>query len=149
MLNLGYGSNLSQKYLSSHCPSAKYVMKAYLPNYEVQFRFWSERRNGGISTIIPKLGKLVHGILYDISEEDMAVLDERESVPEGLYKREAILVLGEDGNWHKAETYYVAEPKGPFTPSRVYVETMIEGANYHKLDPEYIKKLEAILKTSA
>lgn len=149
MLYYGYGSNLSQKYLTCHCPSSKYVMKAYLPNYEVQFRFWSKNRNGGISTIIPKFGELVHGILYEVSEEDIAVLDVRESVPEGWYNRDKILVLGDDGEWYKADAYYVAVPDGPFTPSREYVETMIEGANYHKMDPQYIKKLKEILKTSA
>jgi cation transport regulator ChaC len=149
MLYYGYGSNLSQKYLQSHCPSTKYVMKAYLPNNEVQFRFWSKRRNGGISTIIPKYGELVHGILYNVSEEDIAVLDEREGIPQGWYTRDSLLVLGEDGEWYKADLYQVVEPEGPFTPSREYVETMIEGANYHGIDSGYIKKLEEILKTSA
>jgi len=118
---------------------AKYVMKAYLPNNEVQFRFWSKRRNGGISTIIPKYGELVHGILYNVSEEDIAVLDEREGIPQGWYTRDSLLVLGEDGEWYKADLYQVVEPEGPFTPSREYVETMIEGANYHGIDSGYIK----------
>ncbi len=54
-----------------------------------------------------------------------------------------------DGDWDRADAYYVAVPDGPFTPSRVYVETMIEGAKNHKIDPMYIAKLEEILKTSA
>jgi hypothetical protein len=70
-------------------------------------------------------------------------------VPEGWYNRDKILVLGDDGEWYKADAYYVAVPDGPFTPSREYVETMIEGANYHKMDQQYIKKLKEILKTSA
>ncbi len=146
MYNFGYGSNLDQEYLSEHCPSTKYVMKAYLPNYEVQFRFWSKRRNGGISTIIPKLGELVHGIIYDISEEDMETLDERESVPEGLYARDTFLLMGEDGEWHKADAYYVLKPEGPFIPSKSYVRTMIKGAKFHGIDSTYIKKLVEILK---
>lgn len=34
-------------------------MKAYLPNFSVAFLFYSERRKGGISIIIPDPGKLV------------------------------------------------------------------------------------------
>ena len=74
MYYFGYGSNLNLEYLKEHCPSAKFVMKAYLPNYEVQFRFWSKRRNGGISTIISNPGELVHGIIYDVSPKEIEVL---------------------------------------------------------------------------
>jgi hypothetical protein len=120
-------------------------MKAYLPNFEVQFRFWSKRRNGGISSIISKPGELVHGVIYDISNEETADLDVLESVPDCLYKREKFKVMGEDSKWYDAEIYYVVDPKGPFTPSKEYVETMIKGAKQHGIDPEYIKKLEIIL----
>ncbi len=144
MHHFGYGSNLNTGFLRSYCPGAEFVMRAYLPNYEVQFRFWSERRQGGISTIIEKPGGLVHGVIYDVPEEEMLDLDVLESVPQGLYRRETFLVLGEDGGWHEADLYRVAEPKGPFTPARSYVELMITGAKAHGLAPEYIKKIEKI-----
>ena len=47
MYHFGYGSNLNLEFLRGYCPGAQFVMRAYLPNYEVQFRFWSERRKGG------------------------------------------------------------------------------------------------------
>jgi gamma-glutamylcyclotransferase (GGCT)/AIG2-like uncharacterized protein YtfP len=143
MFHFGYGSNLNQRFLRQYCPSAEFVMRAYLPNYEVQFRFWSKRRQGGISTIIEKPGGLVHGVIYEVPEEELKVLDVLESVPQGLYRREAFLVLGEDGVWHKADLYRVARPQGPFTPSRGYVELMLSGAREHGLDPGYVKRIEA------
>ena len=148
MFHFGYGSNLNQGFLRQYCPSARFVMKAYLPNYEVQFRFWSKRRQGGISTIIEKPGGLVHGVIYEVPEEELKVLDVLESVPQGLYRREAFLVLGEDGVWHEADLYRVARPQGPFTPSRGYVELMLSGAQEHGLDPGYIKKIEALYEGS-
>ena len=144
MLHFGYGSNLNMEFLKSYCPGTEFVMRAYLPNYEVQFRFWSERRQGGISTIIEKPGGLVHGVIYDVPGEELHELDILESVPQGLYRRETFLVLGEDGGWHEGDLYRVAEPKGPFTPSRSYVELMLRGAREHGLDPEYIEKIEAL-----
>ena len=144
MFHFGYGSNLNQGFLRQYCPSAEFVMKAYLPNYEVQFRFWSKRRLGGISTIIEKPGGLVHGVIYNVPEEELLDLDVLESVPQGLYRREAFLVLGEDGGWHEADLYRVARPQGPFTPSRGYVELMLSGAREHGLDPGYIKKIEVL-----
>jgi hypothetical protein len=42
----------------------------------------------------------------------------------------------------------VIDPKGPFPPSRDYVDIMIEGARDLGLDPEYIKKIEEFHKQS-
>jgi len=148
MYHFGYGSNLNIDFLHQYLPSVKPVMKAYLPNYEVQFRFWSKKRQGGISTIIEKPGGLVHGIIYECNEDELINLDIIESVPQGLYKRETFRVLGEDGEWHLADLYRVSNPKGPFTPAKGYVELMLSGALEHGLDPEYVKIIEAIYERS-
>lgn len=148
MLHFGYGSNLNLGFLRQYCPGARFVMKAYLPNFEVQFRFWSKRRQGGISTIIEKPGALVHGVIYEVPEKELLDLDVLESVPQGLYRREAFLVLGDDGGWHEADLYRVAVPQGPFTPSRGYVELMLSGAREHGLNPDYIRRIEALYEGS-
>lgn len=148
MYHFGYGSNLNIQFLRKYVPSAEYMMKAYLPNYEVQFRFWSKNRDGGISTIIENPGKLVHGVIYEVDTGEMEELDKLESVPQGLYKREPFLVLGEDHKWHMADLYRVTKPKGPFTPSRSYVELMLSGAKEHEIASEYLKIIEAIYERS-
>jgi gamma-glutamylcyclotransferase len=143
--HFGYGSNLSQGFLREYCPSAEFVMRAQLPNYEVQFRFYSQRRQGGISTIIEAPGELVHGVVYEVPEKEMEDLDVLESVPQGLYRRETFLVLGEDGGWHRADLYRVADPTGPYEPARSYVELMLEGAEAHGLPPDYVEKIRCLL----
>ena len=148
MLHFGYGSNLNQEFLRIHCPSARFIMKAFLPNQEVQFRFWSDVRNGGISTIVPAPGELVHGVIYEVEASDLERLDVLESVPQGLYSRDSFLVLGEDQAWHKADLYRVTEPRGPFAPARSYVELMLTGAKERGLDPVYVKRIEGMLEQS-
>ena len=148
MYHFGYGSNLNTQFLRKYVPSAEFLMKAYLPNFEVQFRFWSKRRNGGISTIIESPGRLVHGVIYRVDAKEMEELDILESVPQGLYKREKFLVLGENEKWIEADLYRVAKPKGPFTPSKSYVELMLSGAKDHGIDPNYMKIIEAIYERS-
>lgn len=148
MYHFGYGSNLNQDFLHEYVPSVEFVMRAYLPNFEVQFRFWSKKRHGGISSIIEKPGGLVHGVIYECDEDDLIELDVLEGVPQGLYKRETFKVLGEDREWHDADLYRVAKPQGPFTPARGYVELMLSGAKMHGLDPEYVKIIEAIYEKS-
>lgn len=148
MYHFGYGSNLNIEFLRQYLPSAEFVQKAYLPNFEIQFRFWSKKRQGGLSTIIPQPGNLIHGVIYECDEEEMVELDRIESVPQGLYNRDTMLVLGEDGKWHKADLYRVAKPKGPFTPAKSYVELMLSGAREHNLHPEHIKVIEEIYARS-
>jgi len=36
MLHYAYGSNLSPTFLKGYCPSAKFVMKAYLSNFRAR-----------------------------------------------------------------------------------------------------------------
>jgi len=143
MYHFGYGSNLSIDFVKKELiPNAKFAMKGYLPNFEVQFPFWSEKRQGGFSGIIEAPGELVHGALYDVPEQELITLDNMEGVYKGWYKRETFLVLGEDDKFHPAELYRVIDPKGPFTPSRSYVEIMLTGARKLGLDAKYIKKIE-------
>jgi gamma-glutamylcyclotransferase (GGCT)/AIG2-like uncharacterized protein YtfP len=143
MYYYAYGSNLSTRYVRHYCPSAAFVMRADLPNYRVEFRHYSENRQGGISSIVEAPGQLVRGVIYDITEEELIELDILEGVPEGLYTRDTFLVQGEDGQWHEADLYRVAKPTGPYQPSKAYLDDMIEGAREHDLAPKYIEELIA------
>lgn len=144
MLHFAYGSNLSTRFLHEYTPSAAFVMRAELANYTVEFRHYSENLGGGISSIVESPGSLVKGVIYQVLESELEALDAVESVAEGIYRRESFLVLGEDGQWHEGDLYRVASPKGPYTPSRSYVDYMIEGAREHGLDSSYIEQLVAI-----
>ena len=147
MYHFAYGSNLSYRFLKQYCPSARFVMRAFLPNYRVEFRFFSKRRQGGISSIVFCPGNLVRGVIYEVPLEEMLRLDEVESVPQGLYTRETFLVLGEDGAFHEGDLYRVVEPEGPLVPARSYVELMLEGAEEHGLDPAYVEELRELLRS--
>ncbi len=87
MYHFGYGSNLKIEFLKTLLPSAVFKMKAYLPNFKVEFRVWSKSRNGGISTIFEAPGELVHGALYEVPEEEMIALDQMEGIYLGIYSK--------------------------------------------------------------
>ena len=148
MYHFGYGSNLSIKCVQEELiPNAKFVMKGYLPNFEVSWPFWSEEEQAGYSGIMKAPGELVHGALYEVTEQELIAMDNLDCYKD-LYKRQTFLVLGGDGKWCKADLYRVIEPKGPFPPSRSYVDIMLDGARDLGLDPEYIKKIEAFYHRS-
>lgn len=139
-----YGSNMSTDYIRDYCPSAKFIMRANLPNFHIEFRRYSENLKGGISSIIPAPGEMIKGVLYDVDEKELLALDILEDVPQGIYSRDTFFVLGEDGKWHLADMYRVSNPAGPYTPSTKYVDFMVAGAKEHGIDPEYTAKLVAL-----
>ena len=142
VLHFGYGSNMSEAYMKQFTPSLNYVMNAQLPNFEIQFRKYSQDMGGGISSIIEKPGGMIYGVLYWIPKKEMEALDILEDVPLGIYKRETFQVLGEDGKWYDADLYRVTEPKGPFEPASKYLDLMIAGSTEHNINPKWIAKLK-------
>ena len=147
MLYFSYGSFLNSETLKKHAPNARYVSKAVLYDFEVQFNFLSKTYDGGVTGVEPAKGKKALGVLYDVHPDEIERLDIVEGIPAGIYYRETMTVIDEDGNEHQAETYRTTNPKGPFTPTRRYLSLMIKGAREHGLDPDYIKELEDLYVT--
>ncbi len=142
MLYFAYGSFLDSETLRTHCPSAKFVTRAVLPNFEVQFNFMSRTYGGGVTGVEPAPGRMARGVVYDVPQTEMEHLDTIEAVPEGLYYRQKVLVVDDGGSLLEADTYRTTDPKGPFKPTRRYLGLMIKGAKEHELDPGYIEELE-------
>lgn len=147
MLYFSYGSFLDSETLRRHCPRARFVARAALPNFEVQFNYLSKTYGGGVTGVEPAPGKVARGVVYEVPPDEMEHLDVIEAVPQGLYYRENVLVVDEEGKLLEVETYRTTNPKGPFTPTRRYLGLMVKGAKEHGLDPEYIRELETLLST--
>jgi hypothetical protein len=49
-------------------------------------------------------------------------------------------VMGEDGEWHRADLYRVVKPEGPYVASKKYIGYMVEGMREHKIDLAYSKR---------
>jgi len=147
MLYFSYGSFLDSETLKKHAPSARLVARATLPDYEVQFNFLSKTYGGGVTGVEPTPGKKSLGVIYEVPHDEMEKLDIIEGVPTGIYYRQTVTVVDEDGNKHRAETYRTTVPKGHFTPTRRYLSLMIKGAKEHGLDPDYIRELEGLYAT--
>jgi hypothetical protein len=146
---VGYGSNLNVEMTTTELlPNGRFLMRAFLPNYQVQFRKWSNNSRGGISNIMEVPGEMVEAAMYECPQSDLAKLDFRLDYYVPDYKREIFTVMGEDNRWYKASLYRLWEPKGPFPPARRYVEGMLEGARQLELSPEYIERIEGFLRDS-
>ena len=137
-----YGSNMNIEQMRERCPSARPVAKATLIGYRFDFSRKSDRWNGGVAGILPASTGAVEGVVYEVSAEDLSVLDGYEGVGNGRYRREAMTVQLQDGTRVAAWTYFAnQEPGGPFPPSKEYLDTIISGAREHNLSGEYIDQL--------
>jgi gamma-glutamylcyclotransferase (GGCT)/AIG2-like uncharacterized protein YtfP len=138
ILSFTYGSNMAGDYLRQYCPGAVAVMAARMPNMWIEFRRYSDDLKGGISTIMPAPGEMLHGVLYTIPTPEIEALDLLEDVDKGLYARESHLVLGADAAWYKGDLYRIVKPEGPFAPSAQYLDYMTAGAAEHGLPADYV-----------
>jgi phage replication-related protein YjqB (UPF0714/DUF867 family)/gamma-glutamylcyclotransferase (GGCT)/AIG2-like uncharacterized protein YtfP len=127
-----YGSNLSVQQMADRCPDAVDPRRATLADHD-----WliNER---GVATIEPLPGSEVHGVVWQVSDDDLATLDSAEGVPV-RYRRDRLTVHTDDG---PSEAWvYIDHRVDPGPPRPGYLERIIDGAHYHELPHRWIEFL--------
>ena len=128
-----YGSNLCVQQMARRCPDADDPRPATLADHD-----WliNER---GVATVEPFTGSEVHGVVWQLSERDLATLDSAEGIPV-RYRRDRLTVHTEDGpSWAWVYIDHRVEP-GPPRPG--YLERILDGARHHGLPHRWIEFLE-------
>ena len=128
-----YGSNLCVRQMARRCPDAIDPRRATLADHD-----WliNER---GVATVEPLSGSEVHGVVWQLSDRDLATLDGAEGVPV-RYRRDRLTVHTEDGtSWAWVYIDHRVEP-GPPRPG--YLERILDGARHHSLPHRWIEFLE-------
>ncbi|MDT5150231.1 MAG: hypothetical protein QOI01_1964 [Mycobacterium sp.] len=128
-----YGSNLDVTQMAHRCPDATDPRPATLADHD-----WliNER---GVATVEPLDGAQVHGVLWQISDRDLDVLDSAEGVPV-RYRRDHMTVQTDDG---PADAWvYVDHRVQMGAPRPGYLERIIAGAVHHGLPQRWLDFLE-------
>jgi len=143
VLYFAYGSNLSLRQMRARCPSAITEGRAGLTDHRLDFVQPHDGWGGGVAGIVSATGERVPGVVYRLSEDDLERLDGFEPVDSARYQRIEVAVQTEIGDARLCWTYVGRVfPEAPYTPSSRYLETLIEGAREHGLEPSYIADLE-------
>lgn len=127
-----YGSNLDVTQMTRRCPDASDPRPAALADHD-----WliNER---GVATVEPLDGARVHGVLWQVSDHDLTVLDSAEGVPV-RYRRDRMTVETDDG---PAEAWVYVDPRvEPGAPRPGYLERIIGGATHHGLPTRWVEYL--------
>lgn len=133
-----YGSNMNHEQMRKRCPGGVFIAPARLEGHTLVFDGSSKERNGAVANIVPGSGE-VWGGLYEITEEDLASLDEREGYPH-CYDRTIVIVSLEDGGTREAIAYY-RTPRVKGEPSPEYLATIVQGARDCGLPAAYCDAL--------
>jgi gamma-glutamylcyclotransferase (GGCT)/AIG2-like uncharacterized protein YtfP len=142
MLYFAYGSNMERALMKHRCKESRFHSAALLRDHQLIFPRRSDLWGGGIAGLKPVPGKMVEGVLYEVSEVDQKLLDQVEDHPRSSL-RKPVTVETFAGEKLKAFTYFTLA-SGDYPPSRRYMEKLISGAEEHNLSDPYIAQLEAI-----
>jgi gamma-glutamylcyclotransferase (GGCT)/AIG2-like uncharacterized protein YtfP len=137
-----YGSNMSWPQMQRRCPSSRFVCVARLPGYQFGITRHSRLRDCGTANVFPAAAKEVWGVVYEVSDSDLLILDGFEDG----YRRMILPVdaLG-DGAQRLAALVYVAEIEADVPlPNAEYKRLILEGARHWKLPQFYCLMLEKI-----
>lgn len=119
-----------------HC---QLLCRTSLPDFEIGLDL------RGYANIRPKKGETVYGVLYEIDEDGIAMLDVFEGYPD-VFGRQEVTVLDENKVKYKAMVYI--EPPHEFGGTEAkaeYFKRVIPAAYENKLPKDWIRKLEKFL----
>ncbi|BBZ41366.1 poly-gamma-glutamate hydrolase family protein [Mycobacterium conspicuum] len=124
-----YGSNLCVQQMARRCPGAGDPRLAVLSDHD-----WLINQRG-VATVEPCTGNDVHGVLWQISDDDLAALDSAEGVPV-RYRRDRLDVRTDDGS--SPAWVYIDHRVQPGPPRPGYLPRIIAGAIHHRLPQRWI-----------
>lgn len=137
-----YGSNLDRDDWTRYCAGhgvdpdcLRPIEPALLPDAELAFNYRSESRNGGALNLVPRRGQIVHGVLFDASDEAWRLLDIKEGVAAGQYARSERVAIVRGGRAVPVITYEVRPERieSFVTPAHGYVDIVARGLSAHGL----------------
>ncbi|MEK7571421.1 MAG: gamma-glutamylcyclotransferase family protein [Patescibacteria group bacterium] len=137
-----YGALMSQTWMKHIGVDPSTRQAAFLPKYSLVFtKQAASHPQKGFATIISDNNKTgIHGILYELTDEDVKIIDKTEDYPIG-YTREEVFVTLSSGDKVEATTYVAT----PFTlqenllPTKEYIALITESKDL--LPADYITKL--------
>lgn len=133
MRYFAYGSNMSRGPMRDRCPTAREDGCAILRDHRFVIMA------NGYASVVPTVGKNVHGLLWRFERRDLEALDAYEDVAGGLYTKAMLPVL-RDGETLEALVYLGCETREGY-PSADYMALVIDAARECGLPMDYIAGL--------
>jgi gamma-glutamylcyclotransferase (GGCT)/AIG2-like uncharacterized protein YtfP len=139
-----YGSNMSETQMMERCPYSKPVGVAVLKNYALAFTGYSSKRASAVADVIEDSQGEVWGILFELTDTDVSLLDKFEGYPT-RYQKIKVSVLLQNNCCDtikpiEAFTYVIVHKKKQKGPTNAYLNILINAAVKHHF-PEWYQKV--------
>lgn len=136
-----YGSNMSVARLRGRIPTARAIGVGRLADHRLAFHKAGERDRSGKCDIARSRGDVVFGVLYELREPDIAILDRIEGPG---YRRETLAIATSDDESVPAQTYRALDINPDLLPYTWYLRHVLEGARAAGLPRSYIEGIENV-----
>ena len=137
-----YADHLNPAQLKRRAPEHQFLHLATLGDHTIKFCRWSSQWRCGLASIVPSPGEKVLGAVFDLTDEDIKLMDEFEQdVPQGAYRHLQITVVNQAGE-KELVTTYAANPIGKFKPKDHYLDWVMKGLKQWKFPEEEIQQWE-------
>ena len=127
-LYFAYGMNTNQDEMAYRCPGAHSLGHARLIDHAFRFAVHAD--------VVPCAGSYVDGVLWSITDQDLASLDQLEGYPI-YYGRQQVRVS--QGSRIVLAVCYSMQPGQPDTlPSTSYMDMVLEGYAQHRVPTDQL-----------
>jgi gamma-glutamylcyclotransferase (GGCT)/AIG2-like uncharacterized protein YtfP len=140
-LYAAYGSNLDPSRMSERCPHSPLRSTGWLTGWRLTFGGEEHGWDGALVTIVQDPFEQVFVALYDVTDEDMSVLDDIEMATSGLYRKTRVRVATMAGS-HLAWAYVLDAYEGGL-PSAGSLGIIADAAEAADAPADYVAALRA------
>ena len=123
MLMFAYGANTNTAGMADRCPGAVSIGRSWLANYRLRF--------AGHADIVKDTEHDVDGVLWEITDEHLARLDNFEGYPSYYNRKEVTVTLAEAGTAVNAIVYFMQPGFVDQKPGDHYLTTVYNGYKEH------------------
>jgi gamma-glutamylcyclotransferase (GGCT)/AIG2-like uncharacterized protein YtfP len=138
-LYAAYGSNLDPHRMGERCPHSPLRSTGWLEGWRLTFGGEEHGWDGALPTVVPDPFERVFVALYDVTEEDVTVLDGWESADSGLYRKLTVRVATMTGE-HVAWIYVLDAYEGGL-PSATSLGVLADAAEAADAPADYVSAL--------
>lgn len=140
-LYAAYGSNLDPARMGERCPHSPLRSTGWLVGWRLTFGGEELGWDGALATIVEDPLEQVFVAVYDVTEEDFALLDGWESADSGLYRKTRVrlsTLAGEQVAWA-----YVLDAYEGGLPSASYLGVLADAAEAGDAPTDYVAALRS------
>jgi gamma-glutamylcyclotransferase (GGCT)/AIG2-like uncharacterized protein YtfP len=138
-LYAAYGPNMDPRFMSERCPHSPLQGTGWLQGWRLTFGGEEYGWDGSLATIVQDPFEQVFVAVYDVTDDDMTVLDRWESVGNELYLKAKVRIStmhGEVVAW----TYVLDAYEGGL-PSASYLGLLADAAEAADAPDDYVAEL--------